>query len=103
MTEEEWLKSAETIPMLQYIDAKVSDRKMQLLAVGCCRRIWHRIFDQRSHAAVKMTERFIEGRISAEELKAASDQCEALHTERGRVWGDGAGESAAWQTSLAPE
>jgi hypothetical protein len=80
MTETEWLGCTNPEPMLLFIRDKVSDRKMRLFAIACCRRIWDRITDPRCRAAVEFAERFVEvgvarrrGRPAVE--KAAREAC----------------------------
>jgi hypothetical protein len=60
MTEQEWLACTNPEPMLLFIRDKVSERKMRLFALACCRRIWDRITDPRCRAAVEFAERFVE-------------------------------------------
>jgi hypothetical protein len=80
MTEKEWLKSMDPEKMLLAIRDVVSNRKMRLFAIACCRRIWDRITDPRCRAAVEFAERFVEvgvvrrrGRPAVE--KAARQAC----------------------------
>jgi hypothetical protein len=70
MTEAKWLVCAEPQDMLDYLRAKVSDRRLRLLACAFCRRLWGQLRD-RGRAAVEVAERFAEGRASDKERRAA--------------------------------
>lgn len=71
MTEAEWLTGADPEPMLRFLKGKVSDRKLRLFAVACCRHIGHLIRDERSRAAVEMSEHYADGLVDQEALQAA--------------------------------
>jgi hypothetical protein len=72
MTEAEWLTSENSRSMLDHLlDIPVSDRKLRLFAVACCRQMWA-LFDERSRNAVEVVERHVDGMASAEELAHAS-------------------------------
>jgi hypothetical protein len=74
MNEAEWLECGNPEPMLQFLRGKVSSRKLRLFAVGCCRRIWRLLKDDRSRAAVAASESFADNRIRRPGLVAAQQQ-----------------------------
>jgi hypothetical protein len=57
--------------MLDQLVGRWSNRKLRLLAVACCRRIDHLLFDDRLWALVNANERFADGEIGQAELDAA--------------------------------
>ncbi len=72
MTEEQWLRCTEPIPILECLrqSGAASERKLRLFAAACCRRIWH-LLDADGRAAVETSERFADGSASEAELMAA--------------------------------
>jgi hypothetical protein len=89
--------------MLRFLRGRASDRKLQLFAVACCRRIWHRVPDPRSRQAIETTEHFIEGAARVEEMEAARQEAEAAQLAAGQHGRWDAGEYATVALSLAPE
>jgi hypothetical protein len=68
MTEAEWLASADPQEMLVILPGKGSDRKLQLFACACCRRLWHLLQEDRHRQAVEVVERYADGLLSAEDV-----------------------------------
>jgi hypothetical protein len=73
MTETEWLVCTDPISMLELLEGKASNRKLQLFSVACLRRIWDLISDGRSRKLVEITEHFLDGTASTEEACSAYD------------------------------
>jgi hypothetical protein len=71
MTEAEWLTCTDPQRVQQFLRGKVGERTWRLLACACCRRAWHLLADGRSRLGVEAAERFADGQISREELRAA--------------------------------
>jgi hypothetical protein len=74
MTDADWLTCGDPIPMLDALRGKVSERKLRLFAVASCRGIWHLLTDERSRAAVAVTEQYADGLVDRERLVAARDE-----------------------------
>jgi hypothetical protein len=77
MTEAEWLKSTDPDKMLKSL-SKPSQRKLQLFACACCRRVWHLLTDARSRVAVEVMERYADGMASEQERQAAQGAAQAV-------------------------
>jgi hypothetical protein len=76
MTESEWLASTDPTPMLGLLRGRAGDRKLRLMGVGCCRRVWPVLRFGKGHGAVEVAERFADGRASRRELNAARVEME---------------------------
>src|SRR5262245_19295718 len=58
MTPAEWQASDDPPKMLEYVRPTASERKLTLLAVAACRRIWHLIPDETLRQTVELAERW---------------------------------------------
>jgi len=64
MTEVEWLACTDPTPMLEYLRAKATERKLRLFACACCWEIWYLLRDKRSKKAAKTIELYADGLIT---------------------------------------
>src|SRR5688572_30016744 len=69
MKEAEWCACENVFMMLHPRGKKLSNRKLRLFAVACCRRIWDRLTTERQKKAVELAERFAEGEITREQFR----------------------------------
>jgi hypothetical protein len=110
MTEEEWLSATDPTPMLEFLlnrpgtlwDAsarpgpmvwllrnKVSDRKLRLFAVACCRGSKQLLLRRKLREGVKVAERFAENQTTIAKLTTTHDHynrlaCSLYHCEKER-------------------
>ena len=82
MTESEWLGSVRPDEMLSFLHSKVTERKLRLFAVACCRPIRHGLSDERSIRAVEVAEAFADGLMNQKELTIAHDAAHDAVTGR---------------------
>jgi hypothetical protein len=61
MNEDDWLTSADPVAMLDYLDGKVSSRKLRLFACACVRRHWGLLRYASPRDAVELAELLAEG------------------------------------------
>jgi hypothetical protein len=71
MTEGEWPTSSDPRAMLEFLVGMVSDRKMRLYAVACCRQLCCPLFGELNLAAIQTAENHAEGLASDSELQDA--------------------------------
>lgn len=76
MNEAHWLACADPQPMLEFLEGKVSDRKLRLFVVACCRRIWKVLDHEKCHRAIEIAERCAEGFLSVAESYALGHEME---------------------------
>lgn len=68
MTAAEWMAGTDPWPMLEFLERRASDRKLQLFAAACCRRAWSLSTDPRHREAVEAAERSADGLLSEAEF-----------------------------------
>src|SRR3954468_22916192 len=71
MTEQEWLASADPMPMLAFLGRTASDRKNRLLSLACCRRFSDTLQAPELRHALTVADRLADGTVDAGERKAA--------------------------------
>jgi hypothetical protein len=71
MSDAVWLTCTDPTEMLRLLKGKASDRRLRLLAVACCRHIWHLLSDRRSQNALDVAERFADGMATDDERHPA--------------------------------
>lgn len=81
MTEADWHSSTDPAAMLAFLrDRGVSERKLRLFAVACCRAVWDEGWPLRCRRAVETAERYADGEATDEELnRARSLACQAAY------------------------
>jgi hypothetical protein len=80
MTETEWLAATDPTPMLEFLRDRVSDRKLKLFGVACCRRAGALM--KHDHKTLATAEDHADGIVGDEDMDYAWwDACEANDDE----------------------
>ena len=69
MTEADWLACTDPDALLECLRCRVSERKLRLFVVACCRRIGHLVTEPRCKQAIEIAERFADDLVGAAELE----------------------------------
>jgi len=91
MTEGEWLACTDPKNMLRVLRGKnkASDRKLRLVACGCCRRIWEDLTLKPLRPAIEAAEQYADLAVTDQELegvhhKSVSALARSLHRNVGK-------------------
>jgi hypothetical protein len=86
--------------MLWFLADRVSDRKLRLFACNCLRRVWHLLTDERSRDAVAMAERYADGEVVGEGIRATRRAAMVPVRAIRRAVADSTTVGAAWAALL---
>ena len=96
MTEKEWMEATDPTPILEFLRRRVSNRKLRLFAVACCRQVWGQLTDT-ARLAAETAERYADRAANRSEMAAAkravwtafttrSDGCDGWGGKQGAGW-----------------
>jgi len=71
MNEQEWLECTDPETMLKFMEANVSERKLQVFYCASARRVWH-LMDTKWQQSIERVELFFDGRITLIDMMKAS-------------------------------
>jgi hypothetical protein len=107
MNESQWQNGAYPDALLAHVRRRVSKRKLRLYACACCRRIEHKLTDERSRRALEVSEQFADGLVR-EDLRAAHRAANSASAAARRQLGAGhvdpfteSEEGQVWQATRA--
>jgi hypothetical protein len=81
VTSDEWLSCRDPLDMVNAATDRLSDRRLRLLLVACCRRLPGLLKDPRLPDALDAAERFTDGACGEEELRRAGAAGFESHTK----------------------
>jgi hypothetical protein len=74
MSQDDWTVAEEPVALLKMVEPIASDRKMRMLACGCCRLIWDDLSLEPVRAVVEMSEKYADGLVSADDLNESHNR-----------------------------
>ncbi len=103
MTEAEWLRCDDSVPMLEELRNRAGNRKLRLFAIASCNRVSSLLLDERSRSAIFTAELFADGKAAEVDLIAAHTEALGAREDVQRsspesifyYWGDAAAGAAA--------
>jgi hypothetical protein len=72
-----WSECTDPALMLDHLGGLISERKLRLFAVACCRNVPHLLNDEQSRTSVEVSERYADGLANAAELAIAESRARA--------------------------
>src|SRR5262245_45765556 len=81
MDQAEWLTCADWREMFEFVEGKVTDRKLRLFAVACSRSVWP-LLEEQSRRAVEVAERYADELATCEELHSAREMFRAAESDQ---------------------
>src|SRR5262249_34823869 len=72
VTRDEWLSGTDPLEMVNAVADGLTDRKLRLFLVACCRRLQHLPAGPGLREAVEVAERFADGTCGQEEMERAA-------------------------------
>jgi hypothetical protein len=102
MTEKQWLACTDSVRMLKSLRPQPTERKLRLLACGCCRRVWKSLALQPVRRGVETAELYADGAVTDEELGVVyAAAVRAFHRALERRVGDAAYHTKLQRMALA--
>jgi len=90
MTEQEWLECDNPLPMLEFLRAKVAERRLVQFSYACCQRVAHLLQEKSAQQALAAVKRCAEGTIkpgtARRFLRRASTSRKARVKPHGPEW-----------------